>query len=100
MIRGALYKFLQWVGSYNNDREAKIYANSNKINAGTVHEKADADIDGMRFTIMSARGGTIIQMRSYDARRDVAKLTTYVVPEGEDIASEVGKIVSMEMLTQ
>jgi hypothetical protein len=49
---------------------------------------------------MPARGGTVIQVQKYDRRKDESNTTTYVIPEGEDIAQEVGRIVSMELLTQ
>ena len=63
-----------------------------------VRESHEADIDGLRFTVMPARGGTIVQLRSYDSKRDQHEYATYVIPDGEDIAAEVGRIVSMELL--
>jgi hypothetical protein len=63
-----------------------------------VMEKHEADIEGLRFTVMPARGGTIVQLRSYDSKRDQHEYSTYVIPDGEDIAQEVGRIVSMELL--
>jgi hypothetical protein len=64
----------------------------------SVHESNTADIEGMRFTVMPARGGTIIQVRTYDRRNDESNFVTYVIPEGDDISEEVGRIVSMELM--
>jgi histidine ammonia-lyase len=64
----------------------------------SVHESNAADIEGLRFTVMPARGGTIIQVRTYDNRNDETHYTTYVISEGADVAEEVGRIVSMEMM--
>jgi hypothetical protein len=63
-----------------------------------VREKHEADIEGLRFTVMPARGGTIVQLRSYDSKRDQHEYATYVIPDGEDISAEVGRIVSMELI--
>ena len=68
------------------------------ISIGSVHEKHEADIDGLWFTVMTARGGTIVQLRKYDSKRDQHEYATYVIPDGEDIAEEIGRIVSMELL--
>jgi hypothetical protein len=97
MIRGLLYKFHKWVWNYEQDHNANEdkYAT---ISPSRVRESGDVDIEGLRFTVMPARGGTIIQMRTYDRRKDESNNTTYIIPDGEDIATEVGRIVSMEML--
>jgi hypothetical protein len=63
-----------------------------------VRESHEADIEGLRFTVMPARGGTIVQLRSYDSKNDRHTYATYVIPDGQDIAKEIGDIVSMEMI--
>lgn len=65
----------------------------------SVRESDTPDIDGMRFTVMVAEGGTIVQMRTYDRRKDHTDNKTYVIPESEqDIAHRIGQIVAMEMI--
>lgn len=65
----------------------------------SVRESNDVDIEGMRFTVMPADGGTIVQMRTYDRRKDESNNKTYVIPEGEDdIAHRIGQIVAMELI--
>ena len=65
----------------------------------TIRESSDADIEGMRFTVMPAEGGTIVQMRTYDRRKDESNTKTYVIPETEqDIAHRIGQIVAMELI--
>lgn len=64
----------------------------------SVRERDDADIEGMRFTVMPAEGGTILQMRTYNRRTDEQNTKTYVIPETEqDIAHRVGQIVALEL---
>ena len=65
----------------------------------SVREREEADIEGMRFTVMPAEGGTIVQMRVYDRRKDENNTKTYVIPETEpDIAHRIGQIVAMELI--
>lgn len=64
----------------------------------SVRESHEADIEGLRFTVMPARGGTIVQLRSFDIKHDRHEYTTYVIPDGEDIAKEIGSIVSVELM--
>lgn len=56
------------------------------------------DVDGLSFNVMSAQGGTVVQIRSYDRRTDRNNNTTHVIPDGEDISTAIGHIVSMELL--
>ena len=71
------------------------------IPIGRVHENNEAEIDGMRFTVMPAEGGTIVQMRVYDRRKDESMNKTYVISDTEeDIAHRIGQIVAMELLRQ
>jgi hypothetical protein len=65
----------------------------------SVREHDTPDIEGMRFSVMVAEGGTIVQMRTYDRRRDESHNKTYVIPDTEqDIAHRIGQIVSLEMM--
>lgn len=69
----------------------------NKI--ATVSESSDIDMDqSLRFYVLVGQGGVIIQLRSYDNKRDRTNNTTYIIPEGEDIAARVGEIVSLEIM--
>lgn len=71
----------------------------NKI--ATVRENDQPDVDGMRFTVMVAEGGTIVQMRTYDRRKDESNSKTYVIPDSEhDIAHRIGQIVAIELIKQ
>jgi len=56
------------------------------------------DIEGLRFNVMPATGGTIVQIRHYDRKTDRNNNITHVIPDGEDIAERIGQIVSMELL--
>ena len=86
-IRTKLHNF---IFPRDNDAPDKI---------ASVRESHEADIDGMRFTVMPAEGGTIVQMRIYDRKRDESNNKTYVIPDTEtDIAHRIGQIVALELL--
>jgi hypothetical protein len=65
---------------------------SNKLGVNSV------EVEGLAFSVMSARGGTIVQIRHYDRKTDRVNYVTHVIPDGEDIANSLGHIVSMELL--
>jgi hypothetical protein len=77
-----------------------IFPQDTVANEGiTVRESETADIEGMRFTVMPAEGGTIVQLRTYDRRKDESNMKTYVIPDTEsDVAHRIGQIVAMELL--
>ena len=56
------------------------------------------DVEGLSFNVMPAQGGTVVQIRNYDRRTDRNNSTTHVIPDGEDVATAIGHIVSMEIL--
>lgn len=69
------------------------------LNRATVRESSEVDIEGMRFTVMPAEGGTIVQMRTYDRRKDESNNKTYIIPDSEeDVAHRIGQIVAMELI--
>jgi hypothetical protein len=55
------------------------------------------EIEGLSFNVMPAQGGTIVQLRKYDRKTDRNDCSTHVIPEGQDVAETVGKIVAMEL---
>jgi hypothetical protein len=56
------------------------------------------DVEGLSFNVMSAQGGTVVQIRHYDRKTDRNNNITHVIPDGEDIAERIGQIVSLELL--
>lgn len=56
------------------------------------------DVEGLSFNVMPAQGGTVVQIRSYDRKSDRNNTITHVIPDGEDVATRLGQIVSMELL--
>ena len=87
-LRKKLYNFL------HQDNDISITSKDIAMSSN------DVDMDNsIRFHVMPARGGVIVQTRVYDHKKDEHKTTTHIIPEGEDIAERVGQIVSIEMLS-
>ena len=63
------------------------------IIGGTVRESDAVDIEGLRFTLMAAHGGAILQTRKYDDRTDRNLYNTYIITDGEDVAGRSAKLV-------
>jgi hypothetical protein len=89
-----------WISNkiMNCGRNYSIRKDSIAVNP--IRTRDTAEVDGIRFTVMSARGGTIVQLISYDRAKDRNDTITYVIPDGEDISDAVGRIVSMELWRQ
>ncbi len=68
------------------------------VGESPVVRSRDVDVDGLNFNIMSAQGGTIVQIRHYDRKTDRTNYLTHVIPDGEPIAERIGQIVSLEIL--
>ncbi len=83
-------KLRNWI---NSDDYPVAVTSSNKIRVSD-----EPDVDGMRFTIMKANGGVILQSRKYDRRRDESDCSTYIITDDEPYAERIGQIVSMEIL--
>lgn len=59
--------------------------------------RASIDVEGLNFNVMPAVGGVIVQLRKYDRKADRNDNSTHIIPEGEDVAETIGKIVAMEL---
>jgi hypothetical protein len=87
-------KVKNWLNGYGNKLAGMTPAPSMNI----IDESTAVDIEGLRFSVMVANGGVIVQMRTYDHRKDRNLHSTYIIPDGEPVAERIGQIVSMEIL--
>jgi hypothetical protein len=90
MKRTIKQRFVEWL--LKNDHEDH-YAQDIAI------EQSDINLDGaVRFDLVPATGGRILQVRRWDHNHDNQDTTTYVIPSGEDVGERVAKIVNLELL--
>ena len=63
------------------------------------HESTDLDTrTSTRFTVHPAHGGTVIQTRTYDERKDRNVENLYIIHRSEDLGEEIAKIITLEGL--
>jgi len=87
---------IKWVHDDWNNAKVSNNIPVPEIECASIY---DVDLDnGFRFTVLPARGGTIVQLRSYNRRNDRSSESTHVIPEGESIPERIGQIVSMVIL--
>jgi hypothetical protein len=64
-----------------------------------IESSPDVCMDkALRFNLLPARGGSILEIRTHDTRTHEWDTVTHVIPEGADVAKAVGSIVAMELL--
>ena len=90
MIRRIWSAIMKWGWDYNRNLDRDVLSTPRLYN--------EVDVGGLSFNVMVARGGTIVQVRNYDSGKDRTAINTHVIPEGEDISTAIGHIVSMELL--
>ena len=69
-----------------------------RLKATTAIVSDQIEVRGLNFTVMAARGGTIVQMNAYNEKTSERHTSTYIITQEEDVATEVGRLVSMEIL--
>jgi hypothetical protein len=76
---------------------AEKYSNS-IITSGSTFDADDHRVNTLRFNVTPARGGVVLTVKSYDRKRDEDHSTVHVLHDGQDLAKDIGDIVSMELL--
>ena len=106
-IKNTIISIIKWASrneaterDYVTERSKSQYGNS--IGSAKVMNHSDiADgNNGMNFTVYSAIGGKVIQIRSYDPIRDRHVGSLYVVTDQEDLGEELGQIITRESLSR
>lgn len=94
MIKKSLKKFIQWVME-EEDKLGICLKLKETIGPeqGLPHHRM-----GMSFHLYPAAGGTVIEVRNRDFKRDELNTSLHVIPEGEDFTQTLSQIVSLEKL--
>ena len=89
------------------DAEVKVIhrANGRRRSVGDweedVIESTDSGIDlpdPIRFRVQQVSGGTVIETKYYDHKKDEERVKLHIVTPEENLAESIGKIVTMELL--
>jgi len=54
--------------------------------------------DPINFKVQQVNGGTVIETRYYDHKKDDHRIKLHIVTPEENLAESIGKIVTMELL--
>jgi hypothetical protein len=54
--------------------------------------------DPIRFRVQQVSGGTVIETKWYDYKKDEERVKLHIVTPEENLAESIGKIVTMELL--
>ena len=92
---------IKWLKEGDRDQEAELavpeynikYANS----IGTVKSMDDIPLR-LNFNVMPAAGGVVVTINKYDRQKGHNLETLHVIHDDEDVANNIGQIVSMELL--
>jgi len=107
MIRWLWDKMLKWGWDYNRGlREEDIHVPFDpKRRRGRRGEDmilvSDDEIDltdPIRFSVQTVSGGTLIETRWHDEKKDEYVRKLHIVTENENLSEAIGKIVTMELL--
>lgn len=102
-------QFINWVqtdeaqiGSQIDSMATNYYGNgiAKAKNYYPVPGSIDGHNSGLNFTVYSATGGKVVQIRTYDPRSDISRSTLYVVTDKEDLGQELGHIITVESLSK
>ena len=64
-------------------------------------EESDPGIalhDPIRFRVQTVSGGTVVETKWYDSKKDEERIKLHIVTPEENLSESIGKIVTMELL--
>jgi hypothetical protein len=82
-------------------RRLRNWINDECITLDDYHEirgRDEPDSECIRFKVFLANGGVVVQTDTYDRRNDRLQNTLHVIVEGQDLGTELGKIITFESL--
>ena len=54
--------------------------------------------DPINFKVQAVSGGTIVESRWYDHKKDEQRVKLHIITQEENLSESIGKIVTMELL--
>jgi len=106
MIRWLWSNLMKWGWDFNRDiREDEIKVRQKGRAISNSLSIIDDDIsngielpDPIRFSVQAVNGGTLIETKWYDYKKDEQRVKLYIVTSDQDLSESIGKIVTMELL--
>lgn len=92
---------LKWVSDAQREQLNQVQYVEETDMKLSINEVDDHEINmdkAIKFAMLPARGGCVLEIKSWDKKEREWDIVAHVIPEGEDVAHAVGQLVSMEML--
>ena len=100
MIRWIWAKIVSWGWDYSYE----LTNHQDRFGRDRLIEISDDDEssidlpDPIRFKVQQVSGGTLVETRWYDYKKDENRVKLHIVTQEENLAESIGKIVTMELL--
>lgn len=110
MIRYLWDRMLKWGWDYNRDlrddefnvphKPARLRSRGGSVSISISDDSNDnIDLtDPISFKVEAVQGGTLVETRWYDHKRDESVRKLHIVTGEENLAEAIGKIVTMELI--
>ena len=100
-LRQRLINILVDTDSGARQRPARLRSQGN-ISVSFDDDIAEVDRlelpDPIRFRVQQVSGGTVIETKYYDHKKDEERVKLHIVTPEENLSESIGKIVTMELL--
>ena len=106
MIRWLWSNLMKWGWDFNRDiredeikvsRKGRAISNSLSIIDDDISNGIELP-DPIRFSVQAVNGGTLIETKWYDYKKDEQRVKLHIVTSDQDLSESIGKIVTMELL--
>ena len=106
MIKWLCNKIVQWGHDYDQAETGEVYATASVNSSRRKGHRSVVAVNSnnpdiprtFRFDVSVGRGGVVLITRRYDAKRDETIEILNVIHDDEDISTQIGQIVAMEMI--
>lgn len=102
MIRWLWSRIMKWGWDFGRDIDEPLRGRGRKARYDVVSiDDIDSSIelpDPITFRVQAITGGTLVETRWYDAKKDEPNRKLHIVNDNENLAEAIGKIVTMELL--
>ena len=105
MIRWLWRRVIKWGWDYGRELPddtsvslARIRGSRSRDELVLVSDDEIDLVDPIRFSVQAVSGGTLIETRWHDDKRDEYVRKLHIVTQDENLAEAIGKIVTIELL--
>jgi len=102
MIRWLWSRVMKWGWDYGRDIDEPLRSRERKSKydvVSLVDDDSGIDLNNpISFRVQAVNGGTLVETRWYDPKRDENERKLHIVTGEENLAEAIGKIVTMELL--